>query len=79
MHCGLWDGHEPMVTKVDGYGFKVTCLGVKMTKSGVEMVHLDFPTGGTYRIHGNNFCEDFCEVDFSRMVGNTMQWDVIPE
>lgn len=38
---GLWS------QKVEGYVLKMTCLGVKMTKSGDEMVHIDFSIDGT--------------------------------
>lgn len=32
---------------MEGYVFKITCLGVKMTKPGDEMVHIDFSIDGT--------------------------------
>lgn len=38
---GLWS------QKVEGSVFKMTCLGVKMTISGDEMVHIDFSIEGT--------------------------------
>lgn len=32
---------------MENYVFKMACLGVKMTKSGDEMVHIDFSNDGT--------------------------------